>query len=995
MSTRWGPTIRGLRYRRGQTVVMMVVIATLAAIAGAAPWYARMTRDQTTVQAFDLGAPASTLRIDSSGPAVPDELVPDDPMIVDPVPSRDATVTWAPPDIAKPGEGMLLSRAGVCDHLRFVEGACPTEPGQIAVSTADQELWGLQVDSTVPFSASGGGAEGSLRIVGVYEVVDGDDPYWYDLVPDGHSGWRDLEIPVADRFIIDPATWQLYPDIDGQSHLDLRVDAQQVDSDDLPHLQTLYDDLDAAVAATGEETLTSAIPDTIDELEHGFDVAGRGIALTVGQLAAVGLVCLVLAALLGVRAVRRDLGLQRLRGSSPGRLARTSALEWLVVALPSTVLGFVGAIGFAIAVRAAWLDQARVLWPPWTSVAAAAIVPIVGSLLVAFLTRRVARAPIPSLLRSTESRAAAGRVGLLVLDVILLAVVGCSILVALTSTESSPLVLLAPALLAVGGGVLVCRLLVLLIGRLGPRWLVRRPALGLGWLEIARGDGLRAMVVVSAVATALLVLTTQAALIGDHNRDHRADVETGAATVYRTTTDAGQVQRALDEIDPERQRATAVATVGRSGDSYRMLYVEPEAFRRIAYGAAEAADAGQWAAITAPAGRATTLTGDRLRVRLTGKVDARTPMGVRATLLDASGEAQSLTVGQVRPGVSGSQVLETGMDCAEGCRLLSIQFDPEGETGFQGSLAVDTAANGSWAPVELDPDGWRPIGVDYDGYRLDVAAGQPAGALDLDLATGGLSLALQSTYLAGDLPVLVSERMEVTVEDGHEVHTPGTALLPVQVQGSLHDATPRLLEDAMVSDLSATTRYGDARTDSTSEVSLWFAEGADDDAFIEELDILGVQLIEVGDAAEARTAYANSSEALASRLNPIAAVLVALLAAGALGLTLAGGWRRRRDDVRALDLAGVPRRVWVRATRVAHLVPVVTGVVVGAVAGAIGTSIAVQRVPIFATAEPAIHLQLDLQQAALGVAVAAALVVLLCVAVAAWRSITSGRRWER
>ncbi len=988
--------MRGLRYRRGQTVVTLLVIAVLAAIAASAPWYARMTRDQTTVRAFDVGAPASTLRIDSSATSVPDDLVPDDPMIIDPVPSREAAVVWAPPDIAKPGEGLLLSRAGVCDHLRFVDGGCPAGAGEIAVSSADQAQWGLDVGAAVPFAPStGSGAGGSLEVVGIYQVVDGEDPYWYGLVPDGRSGWRDLEIPVADKFVTDPATWRDLPDIGAQSHLDLRVDATRIDSDDLPHLQQLYDDLDAAVVSSGEESLTSAIPDTIDELEHGFDVAGRGIALTVGQLIAVGLVSLVLAALLGVRALRRELGLRRLRGSSPARLGRAAGLEWLVVAVPGTLAGFLGAAVFALSVRATWLDQARVLWPPWGAVAAAAAVPVVGVLLVALLTDRAARAPIPSLLRATDARASTGRVGLLVLDVLLLVVVGCSILVALTSTESTPIVLLAPALLAVGGGVLVCRVLVLLIGRLGPHRLVRRPALGLGLLEIARGDGLRGIVVVSAVATALLVLTTQAALIGNDNRNHRADVETGAATVYRTTADAGQVQRVLDEIDPERRRATAVATVGRPADSYRILYVEPDAFRRIAYGATEAADAAQWAAITAPAGRPTTLTGDRLRVRMTGPVEADASMQVGVTVLDATGEAESLVVGQARPGVPGTQALETAIDCAEECRLVSIRLDPEGDTTFRGSLAVDAGAGGEWTPVGLDPDGWRATGVDFDGYRLGITAGQPVGVLDLDLATGGLPVAVQSTYLASSLPVLVSERMQATVEDGREVHTPGTALLPVEVRGSLHDATPRLLEDALLSDLATATRYGDARTDSTSEVSLWFAAGADDDAFVAELERRGVRLTELGDAAEARSVYADSSEALANRLNPVAAVLVALLAAAALGLTLAGGWRRRRDDAEALDLAGVPRRVWLRASRVALLLPVLAGVAVGAVAGAVGTSFAVRRVPIFATAEPAVHLQLDLHRAALVAAVAVALLVLLGVAAAAGRSIAAGRRGER
>src|SRR5690606_16788820 len=130
-------------------------------------------------------------------------------------------------------------------------------------------------------------------------------------------------------------------------------------------------------------------------------------------------------------------------------------LEWLVLAVPSAVLGVLAAGGFAAVVRATWLGQGRLFPPPWIALLAAAVVPLVGSLLVGFLTWRACRRPIPALLRTTDERAAAGRSGLLLLDVLLLTVVGCAVVVAVTSEESSPLVLLLPALLAMAGSVLV------------------------------------------------------------------------------------------------------------------------------------------------------------------------------------------------------------------------------------------------------------------------------------------------------------------------------------------------------------------------------------------------------------------------------------------------------------------------------------------------------------------------------------------------------------
>ena len=110
-----------------------------------------------------------------------------------------------------------------------------------------------------------------------------------------------------------------------------------------------------------------------------------------------------------------------------------------------------------------------------------------ADLLVGFLTWRAAREPIPALLRATTERAASERTSLAVLDVLLLAVVGSAVLVALTSTESSLLVLLTPALLALAGAVLVSRLAIWLIGKRGQRWLMRRPSTGLAAIE-ARSD---------------------------------------------------------------------------------------------------------------------------------------------------------------------------------------------------------------------------------------------------------------------------------------------------------------------------------------------------------------------------------------------------------------------------------------------------------------------------------------------------------------------------
>ncbi|RYE84910.1 MAG: FtsX-like permease family protein, partial [Myxococcales bacterium] len=421
-----------------------------------------------------------------------------------------------------------------------------------------------------------------------------------------------------------------------------------------------------------------------------FTVAGQGIALTIGQLTAIGLVGLVIVSMLGVRARRRDLGLQRLRGRSPSRLGAEAALEWAALAVPSVLVGVALAGVFAAVVKATWLPDSTVLMPPLGSLLTVVLVVLAGSLLVGFLTLRTAREPIPALLRATEARASSGRTSLAVLDVLILAVVGSALLVALTSSDTSLLVLLMPALLALAGAVLVGRLTIWLIARRGQRWLVRRPAAGLAAIEIARGGGLRSVLMVSGVATALLVLTTQATLIGDHNRIHRAEVETGAAQIFSTPTSPVRVQAALDEVDPDRRDATVVASVERPADGYQVMYVEPEAFGRIAYGTGDALPGGNWTAIEAPSGGETRLTGDRLRLTLDGPLDSdEGPMQVWATVADLSGPAHALFLGELAEGKA-TQSLTARMPCDDECRLLSLSFRPDGVSTVKGSLRLES-----------------------------------------------------------------------------------------------------------------------------------------------------------------------------------------------------------------------------------------------------------------------------------------------------------------
>lgn len=972
---------RGLRYRRTQTVVSVLVIAVLSAVAAAAPWYARMVSDEQTAAVLAVGSPDGAWRIDAGVGTVPWEYRDGHPLFVHPITSRTADLEWSGGDTDKVGEGALLTREAICDHLTMVEGRCPTEPDEVAVSAADLENWafrpGERIGVKPPDELE---PVRRLRVTGVYEVTDPSADYWYGRLPTGRSGWRDLEIPVADAFVTVPGKAAAFAELQSQHHLDQRIDGDRATAADLPAIRGAYLDLADRVERTPELGVVGAVPETLDTLEQTFATADRTIALTTAQLAALALVALLLTAGLTVSSRRRDIGLRRLRGQSRRSIVRASVVEWLVVAVPGAVLGGLLATVTMAVVAARWLPGADVFPVPWSSMVAVAAVLLVSVVLVAGAARRTAAQPIPMLLRATDPRAGTARTALLVLDLVVLTVAGCALLVALTSPDDSPLVLLTPVLLAVAAGVLACRVLALAATRRSRRTLERHPGSALAGFEIARGGGLRSLVVLPAVVAALLVLATQAALVGDANRDHRAEVETGAALVYSATSGPLATQRALDTVDPERRTATVVAHTGRAADAARMMYVEPEAFSRIAYGIDEATRPDDWSRIAMTDGGDVPLEGDRFRVRMTGEVTAEQPVVLRLTYLGTDGAARTERVGALPSGRLDDWRRTLRLPCAEGCRLLAWSFVPNGDASLRGSLSLSQGDD----PIPLEDAEWDAVIPDSAGYELDA---RPAdgGGLDLRLISGGWSVDLQSAYVPTTLPVLAPDIGSGAVGDGTQVRTPGHELLPIDVQGRLTDATPQQLQDVLVADLAAANRYGERTTNPDTAVEIWFADGVDPEPVVDGLAAEGVRLDPVADADAARAGYAASAEARASRVNPAAAGIALVLAAGCVLLTVAGSWRRRRSDLGALDLVGVPRRLWRRATYVSLLLPVATGVVVGALAGLAGTAIALRRMPIFAQPEPAIGLRQDLLPLPLVAAVLVTAAVVLAAAAVAGR----------
>ena len=336
--------------------------------------------------------------------------------------------------------------------------------------------------------------------------------------------------------------------------------------------------------------------DTFDYLDDAWQVSSTTMIVTSAQVGVLALA--VLAMLVSVALIQRrpEVGLSRLRGRSFGSLVRSLAAQWTAVVIAGAALGIAAGFGAAALARALWLSGPPPLSPPGWVVVALGLAVLAAILLLVLMARPVVREPVPALLRSTGPRSAGPGDSRLLIDGALITAAVCGLIVGLQSSDDSALVLLAPSLLAVAASVLLVRALAWAAGRLAVRWLTRgHTTWALTGVLIARGRGTRLLLTVLCMTAAFLVFSSQLSTVAQANRTHRAEIEAGAVAVGRTDAPAAQVAAALDAVDPTASGRPLVVSTAPSGpDAVGTLYVEPDAFTRLAFGALDAAPESAW-----------------------------------------------------------------------------------------------------------------------------------------------------------------------------------------------------------------------------------------------------------------------------------------------------------------------------------------------------------------------------------------------------------------
>jgi putative ABC transport system permease protein len=983
------------RYRPFQAAAIAALAALITACAVFAPLYDRAMQQALADLAIAHETPAEVglqLRAEASEPefaGAPTATLPGPEQVLrkvpesmqafylDPILSYSATVRPLPEGVQDPA-GSITWRDGECDHLTFVDGGCPTDVGDIAISTADARIFGYDVGTTVRVAGAESGAT-RLTVTGVYEQVPGD--FWFGLVLTGYSGVTDPVTGVKehDTWLSPRATFDSpdLPELPGaSSSVDLPLDSDNIGVDDV---LVLSDDIAGFEAQVRHDARTqveihvvTGLPDIAQDIRVQTDQSRVTVPLLMAQLGLLAVVVLWLVLLAVTEQRRPEVALARLRGRGR-RGARALLLgELLPVALVGVVPGVVAALlgsWFARTVLLPGHAPFELRLPVLASVVLAAAV---LALVTVVAVSRIVREPVETLLRRVPPRHT--RWGLGVADALVIAGAGTLVVAFATGGLDGPIALAAPGLLAIVVGLVIAHLTSPTASIVGRRLLRRgRVRSGVSVLDAARSPATRRIVAVVTLASALAVFSADAYVVGDRNRASAAAQEAGArlvASVSGNNLDA--VREALDQVDPDGQRATPVVRVRPAGDGPSTLAVVPDAFRSIAVFPGGAPPASLWDALAVPDVEPIEVTGTEVSLDVEGstlesrRIDGESnPVTVGLDLVRA-GETLHTTLGQVS--TPGDHHLTNDVSCTDGCYVTGIWVGTLPGATIAGSAVLSSP------DFDIGPaDQWVDV-RDQENGSFKAQSSRPDRLRITVESPGTTVFTLPQVWVPRTVPALVPTSADpgpttfaVVGLDGEERSASAAGTL---------DRVPASAPDTNVVNLDLVERG--SGVSALAQIEVWFAH--DDPSLLRDLtkalDQRGIVLTDVTTLDDVRTTYDDTVAAWSLQLSGLVGVVSLLIALLVLVVSAVSGWRFRTRDLAALRMSGVSRRS-IRSMAVAGQLPaVLIGVVAGSICGVYGAQLALPIVPLFATAPEVSTLDLDTAWAATVGAGVLALVVL-------------------
>ncbi|MDP1879221.1 MAG: hypothetical protein Q8M17_16865 [Actinomycetota bacterium] len=1004
--------LKGLRWRAGSSLAVLLV--AVAAVGGAAlgPMYAH-SAEESLVRDGLAQAPTVTTSVQyRGGVAGQTQFTPIE--VRDAVerqaadPALDAwylpgtlamsVVNGSPATaVGALGSAQVSWHRGQCEAVIIVAGQCPRGPGEAMLSARTADQAGVGLGEQLRLGITADLERDRATVVGLYDAASADPAVWGLGTPQQfRAAAVEGQPDRLDEVLVDEAKMSgISGDVSVSSLRQL--DAQSVGLSGVDAMRAAVETATAIPNpddVIGARTVaTSGLPAFLDSVQSQVDAMRAATVAVTLQL--VLLAWFVLFLLVSATSEERagEIALAKLRGMTPRSTVSFGLAEpvlLLVVAVP---------IGLALA----WLADvflARAYLGAGTDVAVtpvaliAAIATCLGGAMAAALAARgILTAPVLEQLRRTSGRRARLlRSSAVDAMAVALAVAG---IYQLRRGSTDGLALLAPGLIALAAGLLAARALPRLARVAVSR--TRTSSSVASFIAVRniarRPSGLR-IVVLLTLAIGIAVFAIDGWFVASANRGQLARAQVGSATVLTVATDSpGALLAAVDEVDPDGNAALAAVTVS-NGDG-GMIAVDASRLAAVsswdpAWAGSTAADIGSTLHPPSPSpsiavqGR---LTADVTLERRSG--DARVLFAV--AVRDARGVPHEIEAGELSEG-SQRVTADLPMCADQPCTLTALTFrQPIGipSTTVEAEVGI-SAASDSLGPVDLAPagtDGWRPgassIQVPVDAGAAVASA--TAGTLDLQVSLDGpADAAVQVADHPDRLPVVQGSELAARPDTSTVVSGLDGRFIGIDARGE--GVLPRLLSQGTLTDLP----YALAAMESAPgpfTAMVWLGASAPPDT-VGDLERAGLVVLGQETIASRSAELDRSSEALSLRLFVLAALLALALAAGTLLASAYVVTRRRGYELAALRALGASMRTLVGTGRTEQSLLAGTGVALGAAAGLWSASLAIPAL-LGASAAGGPPPWFGPAWVPVGVVVAGALALLLLVADAGSRRIAS------
>jgi predicted lysophospholipase L1 biosynthesis ABC-type transport system permease subunit len=943
-----------IRARRAQAATLFLLTALAVAAATAAPSYV-VSAARSVAIADVTGAPAvqrvvlATTRVEG-GPDAAAKVRAEGGRVVDIRGGIGTGSVRASGELAHEGvkQGVNLAfRDEICAHLT-VAGTCPAAAGEALVSDRTATLLGLAAGDRVTFTVVGKRAT-ELRVTGTYQLRDPLGPYWAVTVL--AAGGVDATLRAGDPVFATAETVGSSgaAELSAEYHVVVPVEA---------YLGIGGYDLAAEIVRLQKSSgsqwrVESRAPVLVGRVEREQWLVNLGVSVAAVQLLLLCWFALFFAVRHSAEQRRPDIGWLKLRG---GARWRVWALVFQQSVLPMLAGAAAGAVaGLALARLLGEVDPDRAGLAASLSLAAGGAA-VLGALIAAVAADRGGMgAGVIDLLRHVPARRRGWRADVIDLVVVVVAVAGVyqAYVTDREPGESTGLVLVAPALVALAVALVAGRAIAPLAVRVGHRALrAGRLPLAMAATHLARRPGTHRVFALLAVSVALLGGAASGWSVAATAREERAIHEIGADRVLSVQARGrAHLLAAVRAADPAGTQAAAVVRSGTGGAGQVVLAVDTDRFARVASWQEEyGSGLPDLLRRLRPAAPPSVLLGDGRLALEAEVVGAGDPVRAVVHLVTAAGDPLTVDFGLLAVGRGSYQMDLLG--CGGECRLAAIELAAlaaAGEPPVERKVRIHALTSGGRPVAEMvDASRWRgPAPAEAHGPTVGAAGGAlelttPPAASQPGIIRSGVvhlvdspvPLPVAHTRLA--LPSGSPGDPRLSIFGGREV--------PVWFSGEVR-ALPRVTGRGFLVDLEYADRLA-ADPGLGDEAQVWLAPGAPD-GIADRLREQGVTVLADDTVGAARERYAEQGPPLALRFQLLTGALGVLLAALALAVAAAVERPDRSAELAALRAQGLSLRAVRLISYGGYAVLVLAGVAIGIVAAALGGAVVEAAMPVF------------------------------------------------